>query len=137
MNTTKKNRATKKDKTFVAPIEVEDSLEADDSEDDDIEGNLLNAQQLPDFSNPWLDEATEQKEREAVQELEKMYEASHEGVHPKGVRALKQLADYNAHMAKEGPGPKEERSALKWLDIVHNSGTVSYTHLTLPTIYSV
>ena len=50
-----------------------------------------------------------------------MYEASLEGAHPKGVRALKQLADYNAHMAKEGPGPKEERSALKWLDIVRNS----------------
>ena len=63
----------------------------------------------------------QEQERAAVEELEKMYEASLEGVHPKGVRALKQLADYNAHMAKEGPGPKEERSALKWLDIVRNS----------------
>ena len=115
MNTTKKNRAAKKDKTFVPPTEVEDSSEADDSKDDDIEEDLPDAQQLPDFSNPCLDDATEQ-EREAVQELEKMYEASLEGVHPKGVRALKQLADYNAHMAKEGPGPKEERSALKWLE---------------------
>ena len=51
-----------------------------------------------------------------------MYEASLEGTHPKGVRALKILADYSAHMAKGGPGPKEERSALKWLDIVRNSG---------------
>ena len=120
MNTTKKPRVTRKDKTFTpAPIEVEDSSEYD-AEDDDLEDDMLNAQQLPDFSNPWLDKATEQ-ERAAVEELEKMYEASLEGVHPKGVRALKQLADYNAHMAKEGPGPKEERSALKWLDIVRNS----------------
>ena len=122
MNTTKKPRLSRKDKTFTpAPIEVEDSSEADDSEDDDdIEEDFQDAQRLPDFSNPWLDDATEE-ERAAVEELEKMYEASLEGVHPKGVRALKQLADYNAHMAKEGPGPKEERSALKWLDIVRNS----------------
>ena len=62
MNTTKKPRVTRKDKTFTpAPIEVEDSSEADDSEDDDIEEDFQDAQQLPDFSNPWLDDATEQE----------------------------------------------------------------------------
>ena len=86
MNTTKTTRAAKKDKTFVPPIEVEDSSEADYSEDDDIEEDLPDAQQLPDFSNPWLDDATEQ-ERAAVEELEKMYEASLEGESVSGGRA--------------------------------------------------